>query len=357
MLEQNLLRKAEVCTVEMRRGASELPWGDSMVGIREVAEAAGVSASTVSQVVTGKRPVAAATRARVEAEIKRLGYRAHPGAAQLRGGRTGTIALVVPTLENPFYPLVAAGMQDVLVPRDILLTVTDASGPDRSAATIHRLLSRRVDAMLAAPFGLSKSALAEVHDAEIPFVTLGQAPEGGGDYVHTDDVSGVRELTEHLIARGRRRIAFLGGDESAPPTQERMEGYRTALRAAGIAVRDEDVVFKTYTRQGGRDGAAILLDRDDRPDAIVAANDLIAIGVLDAARARALRVPDDVAVTGYDDIDAASLVNPPLTTVENPAREIGRACARLLLDRLDGEVTEVTRAVGLPHRLVIRESS
>ena len=331
-----------------------------MVGIREVAEAAGVSVSTVSQVVTGKRPVSTATRARVEAEIKRLGYRAHPGAAQLRGGRTGTIALVVPTLENPFYPLVAAGMQDVLVPRDLLLTVTDASGPDRSATTIHRLLSRRVDAMLAAPFGLAESTLAEVHDAEIPFVTLGQAPPGGGDYVHTDDVSGVRELTEHLISRGRRRIAFLGGDEAAPPTQERLEGYRAALHAAGLPVREDDVVFETYTRQGGRDGAATLLDRADsadRPDAIVAANDLIAIGVLDAARARALRVPDDVAVTGYDDIDAASLVNPPLTTVENPAREIGRACARLLLDRLDGEVTEVTRAVGLPHRLVIRESS
>ncbi|WP_165362767.1 LacI family DNA-binding transcriptional regulator [Promicromonospora panici] len=331
-----------------------------MVGIREVAEAAGVSASTVSQVVTGKRPVSAATRARVEAEIKRLGYRAHPGAAQLRGGRTGTIALVVPTLENPFYPLVAAGMQDVLVPRDLLLTVTDASGPDRSATTIHRLLSRRVDAMLAAPLGLAESALAEVRDAEIPFVTLGQEPPGGGDYVHTDDVSGIRELTEHLISRGRRRIAFLGGDESAPPTQERLEGYRTALKAAGLPARDDHVVFETFTRQGGRDGAATLLDRADgadRPDAIVAANDLIAIGVLDAARARALRVPDDLAVTGYDDIDAASLVNPPLTTVENPAREIGRACARLLLDRLDGEVTEVTRSIGLPHRLVIRESS
>lgn len=328
-----------------------------MVGIREVAEAAGVSVSTVSQVVTGKRPVSAATRARVEAEIKRLGYRAHPGAAQLRGGRTGTIALVVPSLENPFYPLVAAGMQDVLVPRDILLTVTDASGPDRSAATIHRLLSRRVDAMVAAPFGLAESTLTELHDAAIPFATLGKAPPGGGDFVHTDDVNGVRALTEHLITRGRRRIAFLGGEESAPPTQERLEGYRAALRAAGLPTPEEDVVFAEYTRQGGRSGAAKLLDRDDRPDAIVAANDLIAIGVLDAARARALRVPGDVAVTGYDDIDAASLVDPPLTTVENPAREIGRACARLLLDRLDGEVAEVTRAVGLPHRLVIRESS
>jgi LacI family transcriptional regulator len=101
----------------------------------------------------------------------------------------------------------------------------------------------------------------------------------------------------------------------------------------------------------------MLLDRADRPDAIVAANDLIAIGVLDVTRARGLRVPEDVALTGYDDIDAASLVSPPLTTIANPAREIGRACARLLLERLDGDVTEVTRAVALSNRLVVRDST
>lgn len=328
-----------------------------MVGIREVAEAAGVSMSTVSQVVTGNRPVSAATRARVEAAITRLGYRAHPGAAQLRGGRTGTVALIVPTLENPFYPLVAAGMQDVLVPRDLLLTVTDASGLDRSASAIHRLLTRRVDAMVAAPFGLPAAGLAEVHDAGIPFVTLGQAPPGGGDYVHTSDVDGARKVTEHLIERGRRRIAFLGGDVDVTPTRQRQEGYEQAMRAAGLPLRDDDVVCTRYTRQGGRVGARVLLDRPERPDAIVAANDLIAFGVLDITRELGIRVPDDLALTGYDDIEAASLVDPPLTTIDNPAREIGRACARLLLERLDGHVTDVTRAVALSNRLVVRDST
>lgn len=328
-----------------------------MVGIREVAEAAGVSMSTVSQVVTGNRPVSAATRARVEEAITRLGYRAHPGAAQLRGGRTGTVALIVPTLENPFYPLVAAGMQDVLVPRDLLLTVTDASSLDRSASAIHRLLTRRVDAMVAAPFGLPPAGLAEVHDAGIPFVTLGQAPPGGGDYVHTDDVDGAYKVTEHLIERGRRRIAFLGGDEGVTPTRQRLEGYEKALRAAGLPVREEHVVCTRYTRQGGRDGANLLLDRDEAPDAIVAANDLIAFGVLDVARGRRLRVPEDLALTGYDDLEASSLVTPPLTTIMNPAREIGRACARLLLERLDGQVSDITRGVALSNSLVVREST
>ena len=109
--------------------------------------------------------------------------------------------------------------------------------------------------------------------------------------------------------------------------------------------------------RAARKGAATLLDRADHPDAIVAANDLIALGVLDATRARGLRVPDDVAVTGYDDIEAASLVSPPLTTIENPAREIGRACARLLLERLDGMATDVARTVALSTRLIVRDSS
>lgn len=328
-----------------------------MAGIREVAASAGVSMSTVSHVMSGKRQVAASTRARVEAAIAELGYSAHPGAAQLRSGRTGTIALVVPSLENPFYPLVAAGMQDILIPRGIMLTISDSRGPGRSENTLRHLISRRVDAMVAAPFGVTEKVLAELHDAKIPFVTLGRVSAAGGDLVHTDDIEGAREVTAHLIERGYQHIAFVGGEETAVPTKERLEGFTEALRDADRPHVDGDVVFAEFTRDGGRRAAATLLDRAERPDAIVAANDLIAIGVLDAARERGLRVPEDLAVTGYDDIEAASLVSPSLTTVENPAREIGRACARLLLERLDGDVTDVTRTVALSHRLIVRHSS
>lgn len=324
------------------------------VGIHDVARAAGVSASTVSQVMSGKRPVAAATRARVAAAVAELGYQAHPGAVQLRGGRTGMIALIVPTLTNPFYPLVAAGMQDVLLPRDILLSVSDVDGRQRSDAAIRRIVTRRVDGVVAAPFGLTAGGLAALRDAGVPFVTLG-SQAAAGDVVHTDDVAGMRSVTEHLLDRGYRRIAFLGGDESEIPTVQRRQGYREALANAGRPEGPE--VFEDFTREGGRRGAAALLDRDERPDAIVAANDLIAIGVLDVARERGIAVPGELAVTGYDDIDAASLLNPSLTTVENPAREIGRACARLLLERLDGEVSAVGRTIALSNRLIIRESS
>ncbi|MCJ1697170.1 LacI family transcriptional regulator [Rathayibacter caricis] len=328
-----------------------------MAGIRDVAAAAGVSVSTVSHVLSRNRPVAPATRLRVEAAIAELGYSAHPGAAQLRSGRTNTIALVVPTLENPFYPLVAGGMQDVLVPRGLFLSITDSSGIGRSEATLRQLISRRVDGVVAAPYGITATILQELSSAGIPFVTLGRTVASGGDVVHTDDAEGVRAVTEHLLGRGYRRIAFVGGDENATTTTERLQGFERAHGDAGRPIVASDIRFESFTREGGRAGAAALMEGADRPDAIVAANDLIAIGVLDAARERGLRVPEDLAVTGYDDIDAASLVSPALTTVENPAREIGRACARLLLERLDGDTAGVTRTVALSHRLVVRQSS
>lgn len=328
-----------------------------MTGIREVAAVAGVSVSTVSQVMSGNRPVAAETRRQVEAAIAQLDYRPHPGAAHLRSGRSNSIALVVPTLENPFYPVVAAGMQEVLQPRDIQLIITDTSIPGSSNSAIRHLVSRRVDAVVAAALILSKGVLDELREAEIPFVTLGSAPTSGGDVVHTDDVEGAREITAHLIDRGYENLAFVGGDEAANPTRQRLEGFHAALSNAGRTPRSESVVYAEFTREGGRVAARKLLTGADRPDAIVAANDLIAIGVLDVARELGLAVPGDLAVTGYDDIEAASLVTPSLTTVENPAREIGRTCARLLVERLAGEASRPTRTVALSHSLIVRDSS
>lgn len=327
------------------------------IGIKAVADAAGVSPATVSNVVTGKRPVSAATRERVEAAIERLGYTPHPGAQSMRSKRTGVAALIVPTLANPFYPLVAAGMHDVLVPRDIMLTVTEADGSSRASHVLRKLLSRRSDGIVAAPFGLTPADVGLLRASGVPFVTLGAPIMGsGGDRVHTADVDGAREVTAHLIGRGYRTIAYIGGPETAVPTRERLEGYLAARDAAGIPHDPQRIVFGDFTREAGRAAAAALLDSGNPPRAIVAGNDLIAVGVIDAARERGIQVPGELAVTGYDDIDAASLVSPALTTVENPAREIGRVSAQLILDRLDGTV-DAARTIALAHRLVVRESS
>ncbi|MFI6737683.1 substrate-binding domain-containing protein [Nonomuraea sp. NPDC050451] len=143
----------------------------------------------------------------------------------------------------------------------------------------------------------------------------------------------------------------------AHPSQIRLEGYERALREAGRPILPELIHSGTFTRAGGVEGAKVLLARSPRPDALVCANDLIAVGALDVTRQLGLSVPGDVAVTGYDDIEAASLITPALTTVLNPAREIGRTCARLLLDRLAGEYDDTAREIVLAHRLIVRDSS
>jgi Transcriptional regulators len=332
---------------------------NSRVGIRDVADAAEVSVTTVSQVVSGNRPVSEKTRAKVKAAIAELGYRPHPGAASLRNQRTMAIALVVPDLTNPFYPLVAAGLQDILMPRGYMLTISDlVMSSAKSSEVVQHFLNRRVDGIVIASYGVQESDFEAIEESGIALVTLGAgAGRKTGDLVHSDDTEGMREMTTHLIERGYKRIAFIGGEELAAPTRLRFDGYCLALKEAGREVNLDLVRFAEFTRDGGHDMAQSLLSIENPPDAIVAANDLIAIGVLDSARARGLAVPGQLAVTGYDDIDAAALVSPELTTVLNPAREIGRACARLLLERLDGEVSEVSRTVALSHSLIVRQSS
>ncbi|MEU6786496.1 LacI family DNA-binding transcriptional regulator [Nonomuraea angiospora] len=327
--------------------------------IAAVAAAAGVSVTTVSHVLSGRRPVSARTRAKVEAVIDELGYRPNPSARSLRTDRSESIALIVPDLTNPFYPLVAAGLQDVLMSSGYLLSVTDAALPSRALPEVVRhVLARRVDGIVLATYGATDQDIDKIAKSGTKLVRLGGRFRAEfGDIVRADDTSGVHDIVSHLIDRGYQRIAFLNGEPHAHPSQIRLEGYERAMREAGRPIQPELIHSGTFTRAGGVEGARILLSRSPRPDALVCANDLIAVGALDVTRQLGLSVPGDVAVTGYDDIEAASLITPALTTVLNPAREIGRTCARLLLDRLAGEYDDTAREIVLAHRLIVRDSS
>jgi len=328
-------------------------------GIAAVAETAGVSVSTVSQVLSGNRPVSDATRARVNAAIAELGYTPHPGARSLRSRRTESIALLVPDITNPFYPLVAVGMQDVLLPAGYLLSILDAGSQSGTGRLLGHVLERRFDGIALHIDGLSDSDRARLADSGTRVVALGRdIGIEGSDYVESDDAGGFAKLGEHLLATGRRRIGFIGGEAESDPSRLRLGGLRQAFAAAGTEFADAATVFTSFTRDGGRDGVEALYARRDDWDAIVCANDLIAIGAMDELRRRGLSIPDDVAVSGYDDIDAAALVHPSLTTVENPAREIGRTAARLLLTRLAGDGDDApTQHITLSTRLVVRDST
>ncbi|MFC4565882.1 LacI family DNA-binding transcriptional regulator [Nocardiopsis mangrovi] len=336
-----------------------MPKVGGRVGIGDVAAAAGVSTTTVSHVLSGNRPVRASTRAQVEAAIRQLGYRPDPSARSLRIQRTENVALVVPDITNPFFPQLAAGMQDILHPEGYLISVSDAALPVRSLdAVVQHLLDRRMDGIVMAPHFATSVHHTRIAESGAKLIRLsGSVDDGLGDIVRSDDAAGVASVVHHLVERGYRRIAFINGEETAEPGRLRIAGYRLGLSEAGLAYDSRLVHTGTFTRDGGMTGAEALLRGDARPDAIVCANDLIAVGAMDALRRRGLSIPGDIALTGYDDIEAAALLSPSLTTVHNPAREIGRSCARLLLDRLADGYDGPPRDVVLPNRLIPRESS
>jgi LacI family transcriptional regulator len=326
------------------------------VGIADVATRAGVSVTTVSHVLSGRRPVADATRSRVLEVIRELGYQPDAAARSLRTGRTMTVALIVPDLTNPFYPVVARGLEDRLRPAGYHAVVCNTDGRrDEELSFLREMVSRGVDGIVAAAFGLTREdLLAHKH---LPLVRVGGRFDAStGDLVRSDDEAGTTAAVRHLLACGHRRLGFAGGAPDVGPSRLREAGFRNALAEAGVAVDEALVVSGDFTREAGRAAARRLLDAYEAPTAVVCANDLIAIGVLDEARARGLAVPGDLAVTGYDDIDAASLVTPALTTVVNPAREIGRVCGELLLARLAGGGGP-KREIVLANSLVVRDSA
>lgn len=324
--------------------------------ISEVAERAGVSPTTVSHVLSGNRPVARATQVKVKEAIEELGYRPSGLARSLRLQRSDTVGLIVPDIANPFYPMLARGVDDAL-DGDYLTFVcnTDASR-DRELRFAADLKDRHVDGMIIAPFGLLASDLDDLLDSGMPVVALGDRLHHPRlDTVLTDDEQGGLEATRHLLERGHRRIGLIVGSEGAGDL--RAAGYRRALTEAGLPFDPELVADGGWHRNGGADAMRTLLALAPRPDAVFAANDLMAIGAVDAIATAGLAVPDDVALVGYDDIEAASLARPPLTTVLNSAYDMGVQAGRMLLDRMTGAYDGSPRVVTLHSRLVIRQSS
>ncbi|MEV4756927.1 LacI family DNA-binding transcriptional regulator [Micromonospora sp. NPDC049559] len=336
-----------------------MPSRGARPSIGQVAELAGVSATTVSHTLNGRRPVSAATRQRVLAAIEELGYRPNVLARGLRAGRSLTVGLVIPDITNPFYPLLARGLQDVLGPAGYDEIITNTNGDrELERAALDKMISRQVDGIAFAVFHTHAEDLRPVIEAGTPVVRLGgRQVQRGVDLVHSDDEGGAAEATRYLLRRGYRRIGFICGQAAEGPAAERVAGYRAALVEAGAPAGPELVAYTRFSRAGGADGLAQLLALPRPPDAVLCANDMMAIGALDVARTRGLRVPEEIAVMGFDDIEAASLVSPQLTTMANPAREIGQACGRLLLDRLGGAAGNPSAEVVVPARLVRRQSA
>ncbi len=328
------------------------------VRIADVAAAAGVSPTTASHALTGRRVVSAVTLEKVRKAAEELDYRANAVARSLRTQRTDAVALIVPDITNPFYPMVARGVQDALSDAgyQVIVCSTDAD-PARELRTLRDMVARAVDGMIVSLFRASDEDLAGIAASGIPFVMLGPM-EGPhlGDRVMGDDRVSVSEATRHLLGAGRKRIAFVGAALGVGPGDSRLAGYEDALLAAGITLDPRLVLRSDYSRAGARDAAAQLVGLEPPVDAIICANDLTAIGVMDALKSAGLSVPTDVAVVGFDDIETAALVSPALTTVDNRAYDKGVVCGRILLQRMSGELTGEFRRIVVPGHFIVRES-
>ncbi|MBO4260425.1 LacI family DNA-binding transcriptional regulator, partial [Streptomyces griseorubiginosus] len=309
------------------------------VTLRDVAALAGVSSRTVSNVVNGYAPVAESTRARVQQAVDELGYRPNVLARNLASGRSGQIAVVVPYLDTPYFAELLQGIIRAARVRgyNVLIDQTDGDAEHEKLFLSRGSQQLLFDGVIFSPLGLAQSDLTE-RDASLPLVVLGErVSDGSFDHIGIDDVSASREATEHLLDLGRRRVAAIGDQpyRTGEAAQLRTRGYRLAHERAGLPVREEYVISTPrFNRSDGATAMAHLLDLEEPPDAVFCYSDLVALGALHTLAARGLRVPEDVAIVGYDDIEDARYSNPPVTTISPDKQMIAETAVERLLKRI-----------------------
>lgn len=331
----------------------------------DVAQRAGVSQRTVSNVVNGVASVGPAVRERVLDAIRELDYRPSLAARGLRVGRSGLLQLIVPELDVPYFAELARHVVASAEEHGYALLVRQTLGsPDRERLTLDDSAGEYVEGTILSAVGPVDELLAG-RTARTPVVLIGESTGRGlVDHIGIDDEAAAFAATQHLLATGRRRVAFVGADPASSLRMAalRRAGYGRALEAAGLVV-NERLVIRTasYHRRDGAEAMAGLLDLDDPPDAVFAATDLLALGVLHEANRRGLAVPDRLAVMGFDGLEEGSYSSPTLSTVAPDKPAIARASVAALLDRLgaleEGGVPRPPVDVPVPFTLALRGST
>jgi LacI family transcriptional regulator len=344
--------------------------GARVTTLRDVARVSGFSTSTVSRALTGIGSVDPKTKTLIESVARDLGYRPHEGARTLVTRRSHVVGVIIATLEphrrisHPFLRELLDEMKYSAGERsyDLLLL---AGRPDESAEHyVHRALSRRVDGLVL--LGIDRSEIdrggrevRELATVGVPTVCVDLDIRALGPwfgYVTSDNAGGARLAVRHLLDAGRRQIACCAGRLDTPPGHERLEGYRRELEAAGLPYREELVIVGDFTERAGYGAMRRLLSLRDQPDAVFACGDLMAIGAIRAIEEAGLRVPDDVAIVGFDDVEAASITRPPLTTVRQDKAALADAAVSMVGEMLRAR-DETRRHHTAPVELVVRASS
>ncbi|MDE1996671.1 MAG: LacI family DNA-binding transcriptional regulator, partial [Rhizobiaceae bacterium] len=298
------------------------------------------------------------TWARITKAAKDLGYVPNRFAQSLKTNRTMTIACIVPDITNPFYPALVRGIQAIADGQNYdVITVNTDGTQERERHFLDWARQGRVDGVIGVFFTLRARDFTPLIEAGVPIVRIESSKKTGGeiavDDIFVDSRAAAHAVTEYLIAQGHRRIAMVAG--RGGPQATRIDGYRTALASAGLV--DHVVVEEEFNEIGGIRAAESILAGRFRPTAIFAANDLMAIGVMQALRDRDIEIPREIAVVGFDDISAAKLVTPSLTTVAQFQWQMGERAAQTLMDRLRGQKTGPGTAVEMPFNLIQRGST
>lgn len=328
-----------------------------MATIVDVARAAGVSTATVSRVLNNHPQVDPRLAATVRKAAKELGYRPSRVARSLRTRQSRVWALIISDIRNPFFTDMIRGVEDVAYAAGYSLILCNAEqDAAKEASYLELAIAENVGGLVLTPSGPATD-LAALHEAGIPVVLadrlLATFP---ADSVVVDNAAGARQAVGHLAANGYRRIACITGPLTTTTGADRYSGYRQALADAGLPQPESLARVADYLETGGHSAMAELLALDERPDAVFAANNLMTIGALHAIAEAGLRIPEDIAVIGFDDMSWTTLLQPPLTTVAQPTYDLGVETGRLLRSRLDG-YTGAARKVTLSPELRIRGSS
>ncbi|MFE7520194.1 LacI family DNA-binding transcriptional regulator [Streptomyces halstedii] len=346
--------------------------------IKDVARHAGVSEKTVSNVLNDYVHVSERTRRVVQEAIDHLGYRVNLAGRHLRSGRTGVIALVVPELDVPYFAELARHVVREAERRSLTVLIHQSGGDrERERAALAGFGSDFVDGVILSPLALAPDDL-RAHTGVPPTVLLGELLTDGADHVAIDNERAAREATEHLLALGRRRVLTVGGrdDPGVGTAQARTRGYRAALAAAGIALDPASLLpVEAFHMADGAAAVRRVLAEGIRPDALLCLNDQLALGALRALHEYGARVPQDVAVIGFDDVEGGRFSVPALSTVAPDKEAVARVAVALLLRRIEEATRPAARrdggdgAVGggpgsadpqdrvVAHRLVLREST
>lgn len=333
-----------------------------MATIRDVAQLAGVSAGTVSNVLNRPSYVRAETRDRVQRAIAELDFVPDQSSRQFRPGRTRTIGISIAELGNPFFVDVALGADEVCLENDLGVVLCNSSyDPQRESQNLDMLVQQRVQGIIISPVDEKSSRVASLRDRGVPMVFVDRVGDERDVWsVVVDDREGGRIGAQYLIDQGHQRIAYVGHPHVAPKVRTRYEGAREVINRGSGDITLELISTASWTVEDGRKVGAALAARpkDKQPRAVLCANDMLALGMMQELIRAGISVPDDIAVVGYDDLEGAALGPVPLTTVAQPRTLLGRTAVEMMIRLIDptGPLPEANHIVLKPE-LVIRESA